>query len=143
MRYFIAGAQRGHADRLTDRLARGLGVFSLALGAAELLLAGPLAQALGLDGQAWILLAYGVREILSGLVLLSLKDTAPGIWLRVLGDLLDGATLAYGYVRDPADRTNILIAVLVVTPIILLDVYCAMRLQRSSRQPLHPLGKAV
>ncbi len=140
MRYFITGPHRGQPDHTSDRLARALGVFSLLLGALELFTADRLAHALGLDGHAWIISAYGMREILSGLVVLVMKDAAPGIWLRIAGDVLDGATLAWGFMRDPTDRANILLAMLTVSPVVLLDIYCAVRLGRGSREPLEPVG---
>lgn len=140
MRYYILGPHRGQPDRLANNLARGLGVFSLLLGTLELVMADRLAHALGLDGHTWVLTAFGVREILTGLIVLFFKDAAPGIWLRVLGDGLDLATLVWGFMREPADRTNILLAALIVSPVVLLDIYCALRLGRRSAQPLEPIG---
>lgn len=140
MRYYILGSHRGQPDRTNNILARGLGVFSLLLGTLELLMADRLAHALGLDGYTWVISAYGVREALTGLVVLFFKDAAPGIWLRVLGDGLDLATLIWGFMREPADRTNILLAGLIVSPIVLFDIFCALRFKRSSVQPLEPIG---
>ena len=79
----------------SDRVARGLGWFSLALGLTELVAPGKLGKALGLEGKETLLRAYGGREIGAGVWALS--DTpAPAIWARVAGDLVDLGTLAYG-----------------------------------------------
>src|SRR4051812_49599484 len=50
----------------SDRVARGLGWFSLALGAAELIAPGRLGKALGLEGKETLLRAYGGRGVGAG-----------------------------------------------------------------------------
>src|SRR5690349_6765686 len=79
-----------------DRLARGLGWFSLALGAAEILAPRRLAAALNMPERAGLLSAYGVREIVSGIGILASEDPRPWIAARVAGDALDIATLGAG-----------------------------------------------
>ena len=49
-----------------DRLARGLGWFSLALGAVELMAPGHITRTLGLEGKEALVRAYGAREVASG-----------------------------------------------------------------------------
>src|SRR4051812_4181604 len=100
MRYKTNESQRGQADTATWGLAQGLGIFSIVLGLIELIWGGALGRSLGLDGQEWIVRAYGAREILTGILIFALKDPTPAIWLRVAGDVLDIGTLAYGYTRD-------------------------------------------
>jgi hypothetical protein len=112
----------------TDRVARGLGWFSLALGVAEIAAPGKLARALGLEGRERLLQAYGGREIGAGIWALS--DTpAPAIWSRVAGDLVDLATLAAG-VRDGDEeqRRNAWIALAAVAGITVVDVLTAASL---------------
>src|SRR3954462_12518568 len=110
MRYKTNDDQRGQPDYGGNMLARGLGVFSILLGLLELIWGGALGRSLGLDGQEWIVRVYGARELLTGVLILASKDPTPWIWLRVAGDALDIATLAYGYTRDPGDSTGIMIA---------------------------------
>jgi hypothetical protein len=50
-----------------DRAAQGLGLFSIALGVAEIMFPGTLGRALGLEGKQGLLRAYGVREIAAGI----------------------------------------------------------------------------
>jgi|tagenome__1003787_1003787.scaffolds.fasta_scaffold20902737_1 hypothetical protein len=138
MRYKTNESQRGQADTATYRLAQFLGVFSLLLGVVELIWGGTLGRALGLGGQEWIVRVYGAREFLNGVLILVSKDPTPWIWLRVIGDALDAGTLVYGYARDPSKLTNIIIAFVAVTPIVILDIYCAFKLSRESKTPLAP-----
>lgn len=112
----------------TDRVARGLGWFSLALGAVEVFAPGRLARAIGLDGRERLLQAYGGREIGAGIWALS--DTpAPAIWSRVAGDLVDLATLAAGVRSGDSDqRRNAWIALGIVGGITAVDLLTAASL---------------
>lgn len=112
----------------TDRVARGLGWFSLALGIAEIVAPGKLSKALGLEGRERLLQAYGGREIGAGIWALS--DTpAPAIWARVAGDVVDLATLATG-IRDgdESQRRNAWIALALVGGITAVDILTAASL---------------
>jgi hypothetical protein len=112
----------------TDRVARGLGWFSIALGIAELVAPGKLARTLGLEGQERLLQAYGGREIGAGVWALS--DTpAPAIWSRVAGDVVDLATLAMGLRgADEEQRRNAWIALAAVAGITAVDILTAASL---------------
>jgi hypothetical protein len=112
----------------TDRVARNLGWFSLALGAAELVAPGKLGRWLGLEGKETLLRAYGGREIGAGIWALS--DTpAPAIWARFAGDLADLGTLAAGLKgADEEQKRNNLIALAAVAGITLVDLLTALSL---------------
>ena len=112
----------------TDRVARGLGWFSLGLGLAEIVAPGKLGRALGLEGRETLLRAYGGREIGAGIWALS--DTpAPAIWARFAGDLVDLGTLAAGLRgADEAQRRNAFIALAAVGGITLVDLLTALSL---------------
>ena len=113
---------------VTDRVARGLGWFSIGLGIVELVAPGRIARAFGLEGKERLLQAYGGREIGAGMWALS--DTpAPAIWSRVGGDLIDLGTLAAG-LRDSDDeqRRNAAIAIGAVAAITLVDLLTALSL---------------
>lgn len=113
---------------VTDRVARGLGWFSIGLGLVELVAPGRLGRALGLEGKERLLQAYGGREIGAGIWALS--DTpAPAIWSRVAGDLLDLGTLAVGLRQaDDGRRRNATIALAAVAGITLVDLLTATSL---------------
>lgn len=74
----------------------GLGFFSLALGAAEILAPERIAKALGLDpdGSAkTVIRAFGVREVAAGAMLVRGPAVSFNAWNRVLGDTMDTAAL--------------------------------------------------
>ncbi|QFU15582.1 cyclase dehydrase [Microvirga thermotolerans] len=126
---------RSHArpPASAEALARGLGWFSLALGAAELLGARSMARWLGMERHESLIRAYGVREIATGIGILAQKDPAPWIWGRVAGDALDLATLS-GALRDPkAHRDRVAVAFGAVMGATVLDVACANAL--SGQEP--------
>lgn len=115
------------------RVARFLGYASVAIGLIELVWADSLALNLGLSRFEWLVRAYGVREVLTGVLILVSEDPTPWIWLRVIGDLIDGATLGWGYMRDPYKVMSIAMTFVTVTPIIIADVWCAIKLTKLKR----------
>jgi hypothetical protein len=128
MRYETDKAKRGQADSATFRLAQFLGVFSIMLGIGELIWGGTIAEHTGLGGYEWLVRVYGAREILNGILILFSKDPTPWIWLRVIGDGLDAATLIWGYTRDPSHVMGVI-----------ADIYCAIKLSSESKRPLAPV----
>lgn len=140
MRYESQGSpRRGHSDPATDTLARGLGVFSIALGLAEVLAPRALTRSLGMEGSETLVRAYGMREIATGIGILASEDPMPWIWGRVAGDALDLATLATGLEGDNPKRVNVGIAMGAVAAVTALDVLCATTLTGEDREPLPPL----
>src|SRR3954463_14968532 len=76
-----------------NSLARFLGYFSIGLGLAEVLAPRAMARLTGVR-QEGLLQAYGLREIASGVGILSCSRPTEWLWSRVAGDALDLATLA-------------------------------------------------
>jgi hypothetical protein len=118
-----------------EDLAYGLGWFSIALGAAELIAPRALARTLGMQGSESILQAYGLREIASGIGILASDNPAPWLWGRVAGDALDIATLSTGLSGDNPQRDNLVMAIFAVAGVTALDLYCAQALSSGSGQP--------
>jgi hypothetical protein len=71
------------------RLGFGLGVFSIALGAAELLAPRKIAAKLDAEGGEGVIRAFGAREVLAGINLLAAPAHATNVWNRVAGDAMD------------------------------------------------------
>ena len=139
MRYESQSSRRpGHPDSATDTLARGLGVFSIALGLVEVFAARSLTRALGMEGSETLVRAYGLREIAKGVGILASNDPTPWVWGRVAGDALDIATLVTGLDEDNPKRGNVGIALAAVAGATALDIYCAQALSGESTQPLPP-----
>ena len=105
----------------SDRLARNLGWFSIGLGLAELFAASTITRALGMQGKENLVRAYGVREITSGFMTLSV-DKQAGLASRIAGDALDIATLATALRPDNHKRENVALALAMVGGITLLDI---------------------
>ena len=127
------GAHSGY-----ERLAKGLGVFSIGLGLAELLMPRTLCRVLGMPGQENLIRAYGVREAMTGVAILMSHDPTPWIAGRVAGDAVDLATLAYDLPEGGPERTGRALATVAVAGVTLLDVACAYGLAADKR--LSPAG---
>lgn len=133
----INGGRR-YPQTTAGALAQQLGWFSIALGAAELLATRHLTRALGMRGQERLVRAYGVREIVKGVGILTSPDPAPWLWGRVAGDALDLGTLAVAYRNSPR-RTNVAIAMANVAAVGALDLLCAQQLTAIRRRQQVPL----
>lgn len=117
---------------MTDKeVARGLGWASIGIGLSEIAAPHGVERMLGIsNGQnTGILRVLGVREILTGVDILSHRDPTPGVWARVVGDALDGVlmTAAGRKTRNPSGFGTALMMVLGITA---LDVIFALRLSR-------------
>ena len=105
----------------SDRLARYLGWFGIALGTVELVAPRAVSRFLGIEGREALLRAYGARELGAGMVSLSTEKQA-GMWARALGDGLDLATLMGAYRYANPKRTNVGLAIGMVAGIAVLDI---------------------
>ena len=123
-------------------MARGLGWFSIGLGLAEVLAPRSLTRGLGMEGHEQLMQAYGVREIATGIGILSSDQPAPWIWGRVGGDALDIATLATGLKGKNPRKENLGIALAAVAGVTALDLVCGASLARDSR-PMRPRRPAI
>jgi hypothetical protein len=126
-------SSRNGADASTHALAQGLGWFSIGLGLAELAAPGHLARLLGMEERTELIRAYGAREIMTGIGILSQQDPAPWVWGRVAGDAVDLATLAPGLRADNPAQRNVIVGVAAVAGVTVLDAVCAQRLSRQRR----------
>jgi hypothetical protein len=113
----------------SNRAAKALGWLSIGLGAAELAGAG---RMLGLIGgrRSGIARLYGLREVATGIGLLTAANPVPWVWGRVGGDVLDAGSLL-GRLRPGAPRKgNRALALVAVALIGALDVGCARGMRR-------------
>lgn len=115
-----------------QRMARGLGWFSIGLGLLEVTAPERLGQILGMEERAHLIRLYGFREIAAGIGLLSSPpapgNLAPWMWARVGGDALDIGTLGSASTPDNPKKANVGVAFAMVAGITLLDVVLAQKL---------------
>jgi len=110
-----------------------LGLFSLGLGAAELLFGRRVNRRLGLGQSPGLVRAFGAREVASGTAILAFPDMAVPVWTRVAGDVLDLAVLI-GALRSGRQREAALLALVAVAGVTVVDVITATALtQRHNR----------
>jgi hypothetical protein len=128
----------GHSSLgASDRMARGLGWFSIALGLAELTMPRQITSALGMEGKEGLVQAYGLREIGAGILTLSTEKQV-GLWSRLAGDGLDLATLVPHLRADNPKRENVAVALAAVVGITLLDAATAEVSSIRHRRPATP-----
>lgn len=129
----LADADRGTGGEST---ADGLGYFGIGLGLAELLAPGVMARVIGIrnpdDRSRNTLRLMGLREIGSGVAILSGQQPATAVWSRVVGDAIDLALLGRTLANPENDRARALFSIANVLAVTALDVTTARQL---SRQP--------
>ena len=115
--------------------ARALGWFSIALGLAELAAPRALGRAAGAPNLPGLTRAFGLREIGTGIGILTSKDPSPWLWGRVAGDALDVATVGAGLLtqRRPM-RSLVTLAMLAGVAYVDMQVAKAAPLDKKRRQ---------
>jgi hypothetical protein len=127
--YLVELKYRDPANLATGKFATGLGIFSFALGLAELLAPQALGKVMGLNEQYRSYLpALGLREIASGIgIFASTKPTA-AVWSRVGGDAMDLAFLGSAFAADDTNKARLAGATAMVLGATALDWICAQQL---------------
>ncbi len=117
---------------------RLLGWFSLGLGVAQLLVPRKVAAASGVPTKsAGLIRAVGVRELSSGIGLLTQPQVTPWVWSRVAGDALDLVLLGAAARHPHARRRQLALAATAVAGIAAVDIWVGMQRRR---QATHPQG---
>jgi uncharacterized membrane protein len=120
------------AARAEERLARSLGWFSIGLGVTELLMPRLLGRAIGVGEHPLLLRALGLREIASGVGILS-RRVPPAAWMRsrVAGDVIDLTLLGLAAVGTRRTRrARVVAASAAVLGVTALDVISSNQLGR-------------
>lgn len=113
------------------KLGFGLGLFSIALGAAELLATRRIARILEADDHTKLIKTFGAREIAAGLGLLGAPAHSAAVWNRVAGDAMDLAALGAAAGKAPRSRA-VWSALLFVAGATALDILVARGLDRTT-----------
>lgn len=129
------GGSAGAFDGLTNfdatRLSNALGWFSIALGLVSTLSPRSTARLIGVTDEpttCTTLQLVGVRELISGIGILSNPEAPGWVWSRVAGDVMDLALLATAFSSDRADPNRLTATTAAVAGITFIDLLCAERL---------------
>ena len=117
------------------KLSLGLGVFSLALGAAELFGSRTIARSLDADGHEGLVKGFGAREVLAGVNLLAAPAVATGMWNRVAGDVMDIVATSAAAKNSPRNRLT-WAALAFVAGAAVLDTWVAIGLDKQTGKTL-------
>lgn len=125
----------GNGSRSDDgeRLAKALGVFSVGLGLTQVLAPQGVARAIGMedhDDNRKTMRALGIREIATGVGLLSQERPTTFAWGRVAGDAMDLALLGRASRSERSDGRRLAAAAAAVAGVMLLDLIASQRLGR-------------
>jgi hypothetical protein len=113
----------------TAKLAKGLGIFSIALGLAEVLAPAQMGALIGVsDRYRTFLPLLGMREIAHGIGIMSQTKPTESVWSRVAGDAIDLAFLGAAFAGGENNKLRLTGAALAVLGVTALDVMCAQAL---------------
>jgi|RhiMetdeSRZDD1v2_1073273.scaffolds.fasta_scaffold187251_1 uncharacterized membrane protein len=126
------GRRNGMKRPNEEKIARGLGWFSIGLGVAEIVAPRSLAKLIGLRGNpSGLLRMLGAREITSGIgILTGRQPNANWMWSRVGGDAIDLALLGAAFRSRRSNRNKLAMATAAVAGVTALDAICSQRLSR-------------
>ena len=108
-----------------ERLARGLGWFSIGLGLAEIFAPRVLSRMIGVRPHPTLMRLLGFRELTSGIGILTQPQT--DVWLksRVAGDAMDLGLIGTAFMSRHTKPAPLTLAAVAVTGVTALDMACA------------------
>src|SRR4051812_48427794 len=124
-------------DDNAERRAKGLGWFSIGLGLAQIGAPRAVARFIGVNDDEETkntMFAIGLREITSGIGILSRPRPAGWVWSRVGGDLMDLALLGKAMRSEGNDRGRVAAATAAVLGVTVVDFLTGKQLSQ------HPNG---
>ncbi|MGE5651367.1 MAG: SRPBCC family protein [Bacillota bacterium] len=121
--------EQQHADGAlrTRQVAQALGWLSIGVGVAQLLAPRTVARAIGAPQSSGMLRAFGVRELASGIGILSQRRRQTWLWARVAGDAMDLALLGTAARSATSQRRRLALTAAAVTGVAALDVLAGMK----------------
>ena len=118
-----------------EKIARGIGWFSVGMGLAQILAPRLVSRLSGLPLPPALSVACGVRELVCGIGILTQERVRPWMQARVAGDALDLAAFGAALAMPGADRPRVAVATAAVAGVTALDVYCSYALAKDRRRP--------
>ena len=116
-----------------DSLASGLGWFSVGLGLAQIAMPDRVARIAGIEptpNNIRMMRTFGMRELTSGVGILTQPVPDKWLWSRVVGDVLDLAMLGVALGKEENDRSRTLGATLAVLGVTGLDILAAREISK-------------
>jgi uncharacterized membrane protein len=124
------------------RLAKGLGWFSIGLGLSQIIAPRALINFIGVKNNAKnvsVMRLFGVRELATGVGILSWPKPVGWLWGRVSGDLIDIALLVRALNSNNSTRNRVAFALANVLGVTALDLLASVRLSRNPRAIVHEI----
>ena len=131
-RWTDAAPQGTHES--AERRARGLGWFSIGLGLAQIGAPRAVARLIGVNDDEETrntMFAIGLREITSGIGILSRPRPSGWVWSRVGGDLMDLALLGKALNSDESDKGRVAAATAAVVGVTVMDFLTGHQLSKA------------
>lgn len=119
------------AGNSEDELARALGWFSIGLGLAELLAPRKLGRSIGVGEHPTLMRLLGIREITSGLGILTRRNPSNWLWSRVGGDIMDLALLGAALTSGNSRPTRVALASAAVAGVTAFDLKTSRAMSRN------------
>lgn len=119
-----------------ERVATGLGWFSVGLGLAQLLAPRALSRLIGLRGDSRDVLLMrfvGMRELGAAVAIFTRLRPSGALWARVAGDTMDLALLGAAFASKKSHKGQLAAATAAVAGVTALDVFEAMQLSGNKR----------
>jgi uncharacterized membrane protein len=124
-----------------EQLAGFLGWFSIGLGLSQVLAPRAMSRLVGIDddtGNAALMRALGIRELTSGIGILSQQHPTGWVWSRVAGDMMDLAMLGRAMSSSENSRGRTAFATAAVLGVTALDVLAGQQLKQSPNTAVFP-----
>jgi uncharacterized membrane protein len=137
---------RERSDESVEAISKGLGVFSLGLGLAELAVPSALARLIGIESDRTTratLRVFGAREIASALGIFAKPKRPLPVWTRVAGDVIDLGFLAWALKAKRSNGERIVGAMVAVLGVAALDVFAGAKLSTDGHAPERPATKIL
>jgi hypothetical protein len=109
-------------DAETRGLSSALGLFSLALGIAEMVAPGKVAKFVGVKNYPLLMKGLGLREMTSGVGILSGPKQSSWLASRVGGDFMDLALLGLSFISPRTKKGKVIAAAAAVAGVTALDL---------------------
>jgi hypothetical protein len=122
---------RDPANAGTAKMAKGIGMFSIALGLAEVLAPARMGELIGVSNKYRAFLPIlGMREIAHGIGIMSQTKPTESVWSRVVGDAIDLAFLGAAFAGTENNKRRLAGATAAVLGVTALDIMCASALSK-------------